>query len=1349
MPNEFGALFRETRQALGLSLREFCRNSGFDQANVSRLERGLAPAPKSGRVLASYAKALKLKPKSAQWERFMTLAAAARLPDSLQVKHRAGQGFQNWVRAKNLEDWAGTEEARGMLPQLVRRLIRFSTPDAHVTAPAREQTQRPGWDVLAEGTTAHEFVPSGVSVWEMGVDKSPKKKADDDFEKRLGKTPGVTKRHTTFVFVTPRHWQKKEEWVAEKKKKRAWKNVLVYDSASLEEWLENAQAVDVWLARQLGLVTPGMTAFDDHWKNLEALTEPGLSAKVHLASRGDAHKKLRTWLSGAPDSIRVESGTPTEALDFVVAASREDDAGERLEARGVVVESRDAWRTLAGGGGMVLVAHPSLQLEPELVAEAVRGGHHVILCAEESSGHEDKRIKLPRVSGHALDEALRAQGVDRNRAADLARECGGSLTVLKRRAARHPGTVNPLWSRVPHAGGLVPVLLAGSWDDTSDGDRSALETLAGAEYRDVAALAQQWAEGPDPLVYRTPSGWRLVSRDDSWALVSAAITDDDLKRFETVALEVLGEVNPACDLPSNTRWQARVLGKERRYSQMLRNGLAESLALLAARQPQRKGSGRDTAGLAAFVVRKLFDGAGWKQWASLSGELPVLAEAAPDEVLACIDRDLAVVCELFDRDADPLWGPTYHPSVLWALEALAWDRGRVSRAARLLARLHEAVPGFKHGNNPMGSLTQVFMPWYPQTTATVEDRVKVISSIAARHPEAGWALLLGLLPAGHSTVNHNYRPRFRDWAFRWTEGTSRADYAFQVEACAQLVVETAAKVPARLTSAVEAFENFPPSAQRKLLIHLSGVDAPALGDDRRAIAETIRKKVARHRKFSHTEWALEPSVIDDLEKVRERLEPEDAVAKHAWLFGDYWKVRDHFERYDSEKLEETVDADAAVEQARAAALTEIRTGLGWDGVLALASAAEAADQVGAALACSPHEGDDGRVLPDLLTSDAKALQDLAKGYAAVRHHRGAWAWVRGLDTKVWSEDQLVTFAQALPASPELWDLVEARGEGAAKRYWKSAVVTLSKDAGAITRGATSFARYGRPFYAARQLGMARHRDVPLDPAVLASVLTSGLEALSDTEQQKALGHVQYDVKELIRVLQQLVAANDPRIEARAVAQLEWGYLDLLDGHPTVPETLHTWLENPEFFMEVIRLIAPRGQAGDEEPTPLSAVERARVVQAYRLLASWKRVPGSLPNGEVDEDRLFDWVRKAREAAGGGDLLELCDLKIGAVFAHAPPEGDGTRPCIPVRDAIEEFGTDAMVEGFEVAVMNERGAYWKSLDEGGDQERGLAQRFIAMADACAIEWPRTAAALRRIGERYGAQARHEDAEAEAR
>src|SRR5262249_26847896 len=274
-----------------------------------------------------------------------------------------------------------------------------------------------------------------------------------------------------------------------------------------------------------------------------------------------------------------------------------------LPAAAVIVETRVAWRSLAGSDSrLILVVHPGLAIEAELTAEAVRKGHHVIVCASGPSLAQYRPIELQRVSGLALQQALVAQGVSHARADELATIAGGSIAVLKRCTARHPGTVHPEWSRLPNARSVVPLLLAGRWSDSSEGARLALEKLAEAPYSDVVELAERWAAAPDPMLRRGPSRWELVSRDDSWALASYALGDEDLRRFERVALEVLGELDPACELPSDERWKANVLGKVPTHSKTLQTGLAESLALLGARPPEKKGGSMDPMGLATYIV---------------------------------------------------------------------------------------------------------------------------------------------------------------------------------------------------------------------------------------------------------------------------------------------------------------------------------------------------------------------------------------------------------------------------------------------------------------------------------------------------------------------------------------------------------------------------------------------------------------------------------------------------------------------------------------------------------------------------------------------------------------------------
>lgn len=75
---KFGQLFKEFRIRSGQTLRGFCNDHGFDPGNTSRLERGLLGPPESDTKLEEYAQALQLQQGSADWERFIDVAAAER-----------------------------------------------------------------------------------------------------------------------------------------------------------------------------------------------------------------------------------------------------------------------------------------------------------------------------------------------------------------------------------------------------------------------------------------------------------------------------------------------------------------------------------------------------------------------------------------------------------------------------------------------------------------------------------------------------------------------------------------------------------------------------------------------------------------------------------------------------------------------------------------------------------------------------------------------------------------------------------------------------------------------------------------------------------------------------------------------------------------------------------------------------------------------------------------------------------------------------------------------------------------------------------------------------------------------
>ncbi len=230
-----------------------------------------------------------------------------------------------WTRALHLKQWADTEAANGLLPLLVRRLIRGIVPrDATVNFPANEQNHRPGFDGIVETSVTCQYIPDVHTVWEMGVDRVPKNKADSDFKNRCETTSETIQRNNTFVFVTPREWQNKDEWASTKKTNSEWKGVVAFDCNDLEHWLE-------CIAVLKKLVNDECT---EGWRLVLSLLSPlHMSTPTHLP-------RWQNWADGAKSlgSQRNDSQYKSEITTLLM-----DAAGNSVTRWASLVESLMVW----------------------------------------------------------------------------------------------------------------------------------------------------------------------------------------------------------------------------------------------------------------------------------------------------------------------------------------------------------------------------------------------------------------------------------------------------------------------------------------------------------------------------------------------------------------------------------------------------------------------------------------------------------------------------------------------------------------------------------------------------------------------------------------------------------------------------------------------------------------------------------------------------------------------------------------------------------------------------------------------------------------------------------------------
>lgn len=226
----------------------------------------------------------------------------------------------SWIDATDLNGWANRRDAQARLPQLLRRLIHATVQQIRrVGFPSGESVQMGGWDGIVDAPQGNAFVPDGYSVWELGVNRDIKGKADGDYEKRCRDSLGVVRSETTFVFITPRRWGGKDDWVKQKNVEGIWDEVRAYDADDLEQWLELAPAVQAWLAQLIGKWPEGvqdLSSFWDEWKNS---TSPPMNPMLHLAGRGKEVEKIQDWLNSSPSKLTIQADSHEEAIAFFAA----------------------------------------------------------------------------------------------------------------------------------------------------------------------------------------------------------------------------------------------------------------------------------------------------------------------------------------------------------------------------------------------------------------------------------------------------------------------------------------------------------------------------------------------------------------------------------------------------------------------------------------------------------------------------------------------------------------------------------------------------------------------------------------------------------------------------------------------------------------------------------------------------------------------------------------------------------------------------------------------------------------------------------------------------------------------
>jgi addiction module HigA family antidote len=1269
------------------------------------------------------------------------------------------------IKANDIEQWVSHNiPARSRLAVFLRTLVHSTCRTlTKVDFPGNDDAERPGWDGFVEASEGISWVPIGRSGWEFGTNEDPKTKAESDFAKSVKALNKTECAETTFVFVTPHRWPGKATWVAAMQAKRIWKDVRAYDTSDLEQWLEQSLPAQAWFANETHIPAQDVRSLDKCWADWAEVTEPYLTGAM-FSSAIDASKRTMLSLLSRPSEgpILIAADSTEEALAYLAQLFGQL-GGEELASyrdRILVFDKPGTLPRLAMGVQTFIPVVFTREAERELAPYAKSMSSIVIY--PRNAAMTEPNIILEPANYETFNKSLEDMGKDRDAISRLANASGRSLTVLRRQLSKFPAIRIPEWAADHQkAASLVPFMLVGAWNSQNETDKAGLSFLAGDRpYDELEKECLSLAQLNDTPIWSVGIYRGVISKIDLLFAIAFAVTADSLNRYFSMARKVLGEDDPALDLDEDKRWAASIYGKTRDFSSAFREGISETLVLLAVHGHSFKSRlGVDTEIEAMQVVRALLPSPLTTRVLEANDrDLPTYSEAAPDEFLSILERDLktdtpAVLGLLRPVDPSVLGRSPSRTGLLWALEGLSWSPETLPRASLILARLAQIEINDNWVNKPTHSLGSIFRAWMPQTAANHQQRVELMRKLIEKFPDVAWKICVTQFGTHYQVGDYSHKPRWRPDGYGFGEPfpTWGPAIAFMRE-MVEMALTWKDYSLSMLCDLVERLHDLAEADQSRVWALIEAwAKTKASDTDKAAMREKIRVTTLSRRAVVYDKKNGRASSLATAGRVAYvALEPSDLLNKHAWLFRDGWveesadEIED-LETIDFHKREERIN------NQRTEALREILAQRGLAGILELSKLGKASWAIGALASSAVLSEQEIQELLRLALEPI--LSDMEEAHSYKSLIAGALQALVDDDKREMvlkcvvanlSEEETVRLLVLAPYRKSTWKLVDAFGEAAQAKYWSEVTPSWICDSDLDrTESVERLLRAKRPRAA---FSCIRFEPGKLDVQVLYRLLSEMAQGGNDRPGEYMLEH--YNIEEAFKCIN-----SSPTLTLDQKAGLEFAYIELLarpwdprDSYG-IPNLEHYVEFHPELFVQAVAWTYKRKDGATDPAEFQVPPERIEIMaeRGYKLLDAIQRIPGHNDLDELEAARLAKWITTVRQSCTELSREDVTDRCIGKVMSFAPVGKDGVWPCEPVRDVIEDIQSESMVSGMHTGMYNSRGVVMRG--EGGGQERELASKYRKWSETLQFSHPFVASKLLLVlAKTYEHEATREDLEA---
>lgn len=1149
------------------------------------------------------------------------------------------------IEASHLNAWADKPSSRDSLPEIIYRLIRETCDDfSFIHFPSEAAVSKPGFDGILDITSGFEqYVLDGKSVWEMGCDKNHVAKANKDWNKRI--EDEVDYSETTFIFITPREWQKKQDWINGKRKLNIFKDVKVWDRVDLVQWLDDAPITALFIAKEIGsLPKDGIEPSEFFYKRK---TRNSIGTKIIVGGRENIKNNIGEYIR-RKKTFHIRSHSSDEAILFALA-SLKDVFGEDYLKRTLICNSENGVKFLSlCKKEHVVIAQSELLLEYEYELE--QQGHLIIGVDQYGSLNRLREvIELRKYDLWEQQKALESELQLPSHIAKVKSKNGqGMLHKLLR--SIFDNSSFPKWYTKIDYKYATSALLLGEWDEKDNWQSTFLNILSVENIPDFYFELQKFQGSGDDFVYNYRTIWKIKDIYEAMNSLYDKFIDQQILDFKDYAILSLSNKDPHQDKEGISRIVAQIHGEKAEVSNLAKKGVFKVLsAINQISNEDRKAS--DLKSIKDQIIKEvLFD----FDISSLRNNLPYVerfAEASPDLFIDFISELLNVYAEeakelLKENSTFTSFPQSFLTNILWALEGLSHLANFKHPVLEVLNKLVKIDQGGSLSNRPINSLT-TFLHYRNTSKKELENNTDCILKSMEKNPDQALNIFNDIIFTTRRSFISNSKVYYsHDYEIDDSGQFTWGDYYKEIEKIFPILINNLISL-SKEQDLIQILYNLQKPLRLILLQHIKErLDQFNLNTQFFTAIKNYQSSLDSKEIKSQDELTAINLIVEECSQH----ESSDSLN---WIFTnaafDLISQSLGVKRYD-ENLEKEI-----FKQRQELLNKELKKGI--DRIVKILETKKDTFQILHVLKGILNKEQASELIYKILESYEEGLKYSLNTFIPYYSNQYGLGWIKYSLRKINNKNHL-EFLLFCSSSLELWDYIKEETD-VNTEYWMSFRNMLNfEEAPLKKKGVENLVSVGRASFGIKSLGFSLD---DIEPEFLLNLLHQILE----TE----VVDLPYDLHSVEKVFERLNKSEN--LNTVLLGNLEFQFAPILiAGYPKqgIPNLSRIFYSNPK---ELFKFLSDFK----------TAKSKNELIYRRDIIENLEKYPSDL-NPEFIEEKTREWITEIRNLAEEEDSMikNKIDYIIGGVLSRIPKE---TRymPQMFVYQILEELSNEEVTRGF--------------------------------------------------------------------